>query len=212
MMWAMNMNHDNSSLVQTLLRQTHFEPEWTYNMRREMQEIVPNVFLGPYLVASRPKRDYLQSQGITHVICVRQNIEANFIRPNFQEDFVYLILDIADSLNENIIHHFGTVFEFIEHCLRSGGRVLIHGNQGISRSATLVIAYVMQKYNLSTKDALFLVQSKRLCVGPNLMFLNQLNEFEPIYKAKQQQQGFNQQEHNMEQHRGQKRELEIDQD
>lgn len=151
-----------------------------------MQEIVPNVYLGPYLVASRTKRDSLQSQGITHIICVRQNIEANFIRANFPEDFKYLILDIADNLNENILHHFGTVYNFIEECLKLGGRVLVHGNQGISRSATLVIAYVMQKYNLSTKDALFLIQSRRLCVGPNLMFLNQLNEFEPIYRARSQ--------------------------
>ncbi|KAI5722108.1 hypothetical protein M8J76_003849 [Diaphorina citri] len=208
------MDHDNSCVVQSLMNQTHFglDIEWTYNMRREMQEIVPNVFLGPYLVASRTKRDYLRSQGITHIICVRQNIEANFIRPNFPEDFVYLTLDIADNLNENILHHFSTVYNFIEQCLRLGGRVLIHGNQGISRSATLVIAYVMQKYNLSTKDALFLIQSKRLCVGPNLMFLNQLNEFEPIYKAQQPRCDALSQQTWTEasQHRGQKRGLEIE--
>lgn len=83
-----SMSHDNSYVLHSLMHSTHVPMvEWTYNMRREMQEIVPNVYLGPYLVASRTKRDSLQSQGITHIICVRQNIEANFIRANFPEDF-----------------------------------------------------------------------------------------------------------------------------
>ena len=29
----------------------------------------------------------LESQGVTHVVCVRQDIEANFIKPNFQHTF-----------------------------------------------------------------------------------------------------------------------------
>ncbi|KAF6133157.1 serine/threonine/tyrosine interacting protein [Phyllostomus discolor] len=43
--------------------------EWTYPMRREMQLPI------------------LQKHGITHIICIRQNIEANFIKPNFQQLF-----------------------------------------------------------------------------------------------------------------------------
>jgi len=45
----------------------------------------------------------------------------------------------------NIIPHFKTVNEFVTQALDSGGKVLIHGNAGISRSAALIIAYIMEK-------------------------------------------------------------------
>ena len=53
----------------------------------------------------------------------------------------------------------------------------------MSRSASLVIAYLMQKYGLDFKTALTHVQSRRFCVQPNDGFEQQLREFEPIYRA-----------------------------
>jgi serine/threonine/tyrosine-interacting protein len=116
-----------------------------------MQEIIPGVFLGPYSAAMKSKLDHLMNHGITHIICVRQDIEAHFIRPNFPEIFKYLVLDIADNVTENIIQHFPKVRLFIDESLSNGGKTLIHGNAGISRSAALVLAYIMEKYGLSCK-------------------------------------------------------------
>ncbi|KAJ4428619.1 hypothetical protein ANN_24664, partial [Periplaneta americana] len=123
--------------------------EWTYTMRRTMQEIVPGLFLGPYSAAMKSKLDLLKHHGITHIVCVRQDIEAHFIRPNFPDKFKYLILDIADTVTENIIQHFPKVRQFVDESVTSGGKTLIHGNAGISRSAALVLAYIMEKYGLS---------------------------------------------------------------
>lgn len=125
--------------------------EWKYTMRRSMQEIIPGVFLGPHAAAMKSHLDTLMNTGITHIICVRQDLEAHFIRPHFLDKFKYLILNIADSANENIIPHFAKVRQFIEECLSLGGKVLIHGNSGISRSATLVLAYIMQKFGLTCR-------------------------------------------------------------
>ncbi|PSN40606.1 Serine/threonine/tyrosine-interacting protein [Blattella germanica] len=147
--------------------------EWTYTMRRTMQEIVPGLFLGPYSAAMKSKLDLLMHHGITHIVCVRQDIEAHFIRPNFPDRFKYLILDIADTATENIIQHFPKVRQFVDESLTMGGKTLIHGNAGISRSAALVLAYIMEKYGLSCK----------FCINPNEGFMAQLTEFEPIYKA-----------------------------
>lgn len=61
--------------------------EWTYTMRRTMQEIIPGLYLGPYSAALRSKLDSLIQHGITHIICVRQDIEAHFIKPNFPDKF-----------------------------------------------------------------------------------------------------------------------------
>lgn len=60
----------------------------------------------------------------------------------------YLVLDIADSATENIIQHFRKVKSFIDEG-RNSGQVLVHGNAGISRSAALVLAYLMETYGLS---------------------------------------------------------------
>ncbi|XP_054262660.1 serine/threonine/tyrosine-interacting protein B-like [Macrosteles quadrilineatus] len=160
--------------------------DWTYTMRRSMQEVVPGLFLGPYSAAQKTKLNDLKENGITHIICVRQDIEAHFIKPNFPGHFQYLTLNIADCVTENIIRYFKTVKSFIDQSLASGGKVLIHGNGGISRSAALAIAYIMQKYSLNIKDAFTLVQQNRFCINPNEGFMAQLAEFEPIYRAQQQ--------------------------
>uniref|UniRef100_A0A8C5R7M2 Serine/threonine/tyrosine interacting protein n=1 Tax=Leptobrachium leishanense TaxID=445787 RepID=A0A8C5R7M2_9ANUR len=122
--------------------------DWAYPMRREMQEILPGLFLGPYSSAMKSKLPMLQKCGMTHIVCIRQNIEANFIKPNFQQLFRYLVLDIADNPIQNIIRFFPMTKEFIDGCLHNGGKVLIHGNAGISRSAALVIAYIMETFGI----------------------------------------------------------------
>ncbi|XP_029037087.1 serine/threonine/tyrosine-interacting protein-like isoform X2 [Osmia bicornis bicornis] len=157
--------------------------EWTYTMRRHMQEVVPGLYLGPYSAASRSKLQTLLDHGITHIVCVRQDIEANFIKPNFPDKFKYLVLNIADTATENIIQHFHKVKTFIDEGLNSGGQVLVHGNAGISRSAALVLAYVMETYGLSQTRAYAIVQQRRFCINPNGGFMAQLREYEPIYQA-----------------------------
>lgn len=157
--------------------------EWTYTMRRSMQEIIPGVYLGPYSAAMKKQFQTLRDHGITHIICVRHKLEAYYIRPNFPHDFRYLVLEIADCLTENIIQHFPLVWKFIEESLSGGGKVLVHGNAGISRSAALVLAYIMEKYGLTLRKAFQVVQQRRFCINPNEGFMAQLSEFEPIYRA-----------------------------
>nr|CAD7423785.1 unnamed protein product [Timema monikensis] len=171
--------------------------EWTYVMRRDMQEIIPGLFLGPYSSAMRSKLEQLTRLGITHIVCVRQDIESHFIRPNFPDKFKlvvaaleisfarlrYLTLNIADTVTENIIQHFSKMRQFVDESLATGGKTLVHGNAGISRSAALVLAYIMEKYGLTCKEAFSLVQQRRFCINPNEGFIAQLSEFEPIYKA-----------------------------
>lgn len=158
--------------------------EWTYPMRREMQEVLPGLFLGPYSSAMKSKLPILQKHGITHIICIRQNIEANFIKPNFQQLFRYLVLDIADNPVENIIRFFPMTKEFIDGSLQNGGKVLVHGNAGISRSAAFVIAYIMETFGMKYRDAFAYVQERRFCINPNAGFVHQLQEYEAIYLAK----------------------------
>jgi tyrosine-protein phosphatase len=56
--------------------------------------------------------------------------------------------------------------------------VLVHCKQGVSRSASLVIAYVMCKERLTFQQAYALVREKSPSITPNLMLVYQLLEYE----------------------------------
>jgi len=157
---------------------------WNYADRRQMQEVCANVFLGPYACAAKNKLESLKAVGITHIICIRHVMESNIIKPNFPDHFKYQVLDIADTVHQNIIQHLPLTRAFIQDALQSKGKVLIHGNAGISRSAAIVIGYVMEQYGVPYRDAFQLVQCKRFCINPNAHFENQLTEYEAIFRAR----------------------------
>lgn len=67
---------------------------------------------------------------------------------------------------------------FVEHrgmeaTLFVAGRVLVHCHVGVSRSATLVLAYLMLKQKLTLVEAIHVVKDNRGVV-PNRGFLRQL--------------------------------------
>ncbi|KAI0034759.1 hypothetical protein K488DRAFT_44802 [Vararia minispora EC-137] len=68
------------------------------------------------------------------------------------------------------------ICEWIEKARREGGQVLVHCRVGVSRSATVTIAYVMKHLNLPLVDAYLIVRSRRLSVliQPNMRLLYNL--------------------------------------
>eukprot|EP00760_Papus_ankaliazontas_P038972 PhM_4_TR9446/c0_g1_i4/m.9298 len=91
--------------------------------------------------------------------------------------FRYLKLALKDHSDEDIGQHFHAAIEFIEEARRSGGKVLVHCRQGVSRSPTIVLAYIMRAYSMSLSEALQLVQAKRDSVCPNIGFILALEEY-----------------------------------
>jgi len=79
------------------------EFDWSYSMRRQMQEIIPGIFLGPYAVATKKMLSYLQENNISHIVCVRHPLEARTIKPNFPEIISYLVIDMAENTGDSII-------------------------------------------------------------------------------------------------------------
>ncbi|KAK7340844.1 hypothetical protein VNO77_21558 [Canavalia gladiata] len=135
---------------------------------KECSKVADHVYLGGDAVAR--DRDILKQNGITHVLnCV------GFVCPEyFKADFVYRTLWLQDSPSEDITSILYDVFDYFEDVREQGGRVFVHCCQGVSRSTSLVIAYLMWREGQSFDDAFQFVKAARGIADPNMGFACQL--------------------------------------
>ena len=92
--------------------------------------------------------------------------------------FIYL-LQITDIPSEDLLSHFPAVLDFITSGMQAGV-VLVHCFYGKSCSATIVTAFLMQKYKIGVEIAIQRVKSKRSSVNPNPGFMAQLRLWEAM--------------------------------
>ncbi|KAM1028635.1 hypothetical protein FF1_041199 [Malus domestica] len=135
---------------------------------KECSKVAEHIYVGGDAVAR--DRDILKQNGITHVLnCV------GFVCPEyFKADFVYRTLWLQDSPTEDITSILYDVFDYFEDVREQGGRVLVHCCQGVSRSTSLVIAYLMWREGQSFDDAFQYVKAARGIADPNMGFACQL--------------------------------------
>ncbi|EWS73030.1 tyrosine phosphatase (macronuclear) [Tetrahymena thermophila SB210] len=102
------------------------------------------------------------------------------------QEFRHKIIEANDDPSFNLSPNFDEGVRFIDEHLQQTN-VLVHCFAGVSRSTTLVLAYLMKHHNIGLDDALKLVRQKRQIAGPNYGFMKQLKEYEQKLKAKQNQ-------------------------
>lgn len=90
----------------------------------------------------------------------------------------YLRVPIKDSRESILIDYFDQVADMIEKTREKDGRSLVHCVAGVSRSVSLVIAYLMKYADMSLKSAFQHVRSVRPQIRPNTGFFKQLIEYE----------------------------------
>lgn len=83
---------------------------------------------------------------------------------------------VCDDGIDTLEHQLHPICTWIEKARQAGGQVLVHCRVGVSRSATVTIAYVMQHLGLSLVEAYLVVRSRRLSVliQPNMRLLYNL--------------------------------------
>lgn len=70
-----------------------------------------------------------------------------------------------------------------------GSGVLVHCHAGVSRSATVTVAYIMKQQGLCLGDAYKFVKELRPVISPNLNFMGQLLKYEKKKRNGESSQG-----------------------
>lgn len=96
-----------------------------------------------------------------------------------------ICVGIRDRFESDLTKYLDDLVEIIDKSLKQSKKVLVHCHEGISRSSSIVIAYLIKHHNLSSIDALQFVQKIRPIVNPNEGFKIQLvcYQFKDMFKG-----------------------------
>ncbi|VTJ60420.1 Hypothetical predicted protein [Marmota monax] len=138
--------------------------------------ILPNLYLG--CQRDVLNKELMQQNGIGYVL----NASNTCPKPDFIPESHFLRVPVNDSFCEKILPWLDKSVDFIEKAKASNGCVLVHCLAGISRSATIAIAYIMKRMDMSLDEAYRFVKEKRPTISPNFNFLGQLLDYEKKIK------------------------------
>ncbi|KAF8148262.1 protein-tyrosine phosphatase-like protein [Crassisporium funariophilum] len=120
-------------------------------------------------------KDLLRQHHITHLV---QVLDVPWLPLSEKDGFNCYRIDILDQSTADLRPHLEAVCAHIDRTLRSGRSVLVHCQQGVSRSPAVVIAYLIRNHGMSLDNAHTLVKRKRACIKPNSGFIKALQEWE----------------------------------
>ncbi|KAL8619751.1 hypothetical protein ACOMHN_025837 [Nucella lapillus] len=134
--------------------------------------VLPFLYLGNERDAAA--LESLRRHNITYVLNVTAHVPQHWQAHGIR----YKRIPASDSGQQNLKQYFEEAIEFIDDARQQGANVLIHCHAGVSRSATITIAYLLKHTRLAMGDAYKFVKAKRGIISPNFNFLGQLLEFE----------------------------------
>ncbi|XP_054854070.1 dual specificity protein phosphatase 26 [Eublepharis macularius] len=146
-------------------------------------EVWPGLYLGDQDIAAN--RRELTRLCITHILNASHSKWRGGAEFYEGMGICYLGIEAHDSPTFDMSPYFQSAADFIHQALsRSGGRILVHCAVGVSRSATLVLAYLMIRHHLTLVEAIRTVKDHRGII-PNRGFLRQLAALDNSLRLKQ---------------------------
>eukprot|EP01126_Amoeba_proteus_P033103 TRINITY_DN323_c0_g3_i2.p1 TRINITY_DN323_c0_g3~~TRINITY_DN323_c0_g3_i2.p1 ORF type:complete len:157 (+),score=19.61 TRINITY_DN323_c0_g3_i2:171-641(+) len=126
--------------------------------------------------------DLLEQLGITHIVCILQEP----YNPHINRRYFNVIIE--DDRTSDILVYFQSTCDFIQEAHEAGGKVFVHCNEGVSRSVTIAVAWLMKTQRFSLKEAfqyIIKVRNSGQYSHPNLGFFEQLQVFERVLFGKE---------------------------
>ncbi|XP_074406884.1 dual specificity protein phosphatase 22-A-like isoform X2 [Zonotrichia albicollis] len=130
-------------------------------------ELIPTTSCTTFLVPSESSLSFLSSPRLSPA-----STWGIFV------DMTYLCIPASDSSSQNLLQHFKESIQFIHECRLAGGGCLVHCLAGVSRSSTLLVAYLMTVTELGWQSCLAATRAVRSYASPNPGFQQQLQEYE----------------------------------
>ena len=115
---------------------------------------------------------YLKNFGITGIVNA-----CNEISNYFEDDFEYFKIDILDINNSSIYKFFDPFITFVENILENDGKIMIHCYMGSSRSAILVVLYLIKYKSYTMDDSIHFITDKRNRVNINVTYIEELKKY-----------------------------------
>ncbi|OQR68473.1 dual specificity phosphatase [Tropilaelaps mercedesae] len=115
----------------------------------------------------------LKKHGITFVVNVTNDLIDDAV-PGVR----YTRYAAVDEPTQDLKKYFHQAADAIHDAIRAGGKVVVHCMAGVSRSCSIVLAYLVKYRNMTLREAFKFVRERRSIVHPNYGFFRQLIEFE----------------------------------
>lgn len=140
-------------------------------------EIIPGLYLGE--VISAVNKEDLLKHNITAIVNCTTSFKSSF------EEIDYFNIKVLDSGDAESVSLMTAALQpaanFIHEKLSQGDKVLVHCHRGLSRSPTIIAAYLILFQKLSVDQAISVIKNKRF-VKPRLEFKQALMKLEKDLK------------------------------
>lgn len=176
--------------------------KWDMAFKARMRQVVPGLFLGN--VMATQKRAMLEENHINAIVSLTdagwvwwRTTTRNAGIPEHRHKWI----QCADSSTQDLLVHMSDICDFIDqmaspalsslsslpvddkHTMNDASgappAILIHCDLGISRSPTIIVAYLMRKLRLHRQDVLDFVQTKQR-IKPSANLTRQLEVWEEV--------------------------------
>ena len=112
--------------------------------------------------------------GITHIVSITTgDVE---IYPELF-DYLHISEVHGKSGKGGLYDYFESSYEFINSAIQDGGKVLVHCHQGLSRSVTIMSAFLIRHKKTSAARALEIIRHTRSKAAPKQMFMDELERY-----------------------------------
>jgi len=156
---------DDSNLKHIKLEQQKLRINKLGFNRNYIDEIIPNLFLGDLHGALDNKNNF--------------DLIINMSQHKYSTNAMIYDINIDDDPSVNIRPYLNQLIPLIEEALKENKKVLVHCLMGKSRSASVILAYLIKNNNMTFENAFNFVNTKRkFPIEPNIGFVYQLKKYQ----------------------------------